>query len=387
MRFRDALWWAWKSVREARARAVLCIVAVMIGAVLITAMANLGSTYYETIKGIFIRGMNPTAVIVIPNSRPFTDAEVAELGSLGHVKSIAPIVATTCSLVGNGGVKYVNVLGINAKVFKEVFPGVKVANGELVIAPGTLVSGWNVAHQGVTQFLTPGTYAILRCSNSPNLRVMVSGVLGRVGFMLGVNLDNSVITSPETLKLLGIRGYGMVILVARSFSDVDYVVKEVESVLPKGRASVFVIKYILESIRKALNMLTLFLIAIAGVSTLVAGIGITATMIMAVHQRAREVGVLKTFGFTKSDIIKLFLLEALITGLVGGLLGVALGNGVGYVLAINLIGTQLRSVNYVVSTSGQLIAFTYSVIVALVAGAYPAWRASRLRPIEVLRYE
>ncbi len=387
MRFWDAIWWAWKSVSEARARAVLCIVGVMIGAVLITAMANLGDTYYATIKGIFIRGTNPTAIIVFPTSRPFTDADIARLAGVKGVKAIAPIITVSCKLVGTGGVKYVQILGISEKAFKEVYPGVKAAEGTLVIAPGTVVAGWDVAHQGLIPFLTPGTYAILQCSKSSNLRVMVSGVLGKVGFMFGTNLDNSVVTSPETLRLLGIRGYGMVILIAKSLNDVDHVAKKVESLFPRGKASVFVIKYVLESVKKALNMLTLFLVAIAGVSTLVAGIGITATMIMAVHQRAREVGVLKTFGFTKSDIVKLFILEAFITGVVGGLAGVGLGNVVGYLLAIQLIGSQMRTVNYVVSPSGQLIALTYSVIVALVAGAYPAWRASRLRPVEILRYE
>jgi len=212
-------------------------------------------------------------------------------------------------------------------------------------------------------------------------------VLDKVGFMLGMNLDNLIITSPATLRLLGVRGYGMVVLTAENLEDVDYVVKQVESVFPKGRASVFVIKYILESVRTALNIFTLFLAGIAGVSTLVAGIGITATMIMAVHQRAREVGVLKTFGFTRGDIVKAFLIEAFMTGLIGGVLGVLLGNGVGYVLALNLVGGQTRNINYVMSPLGGLIALTYSIIIALVSGAYPAWRASRLRPVEVLRYE
>ena len=386
MRIRDAFWWAWKSICEARTRAVLCIIAVMIGAVLITAMVNLGETYYTTIRELFISGMNPTAVMVFPSSRPFSDAEVALLSNIKRVKAVTPIAVHSCTVIGVSGVKYVQVLGIDADVFSEVYPGVKVAEGEMIISPGTLVAGWSVAHSGSVPFLVPGTYAVLKCGDS-SLRVMVSGVLDKVGFMLGMNLDNSIITSPATLRLLGVRGYGMVVLTAENLEDVDYVVKQVESVLPKGRASVFVIKYILESVRTALNIFTLFLAGIAGVSTLVAGIGITATMIMAVHQRAREVGVLKTFGFTRGDIVKAFLIEAFMTGLIGGVLGVLLGNGVGYVLALNLVGGQTRNINYIMSPLGGLIALTYSIIIALVSGAYPAWRASRLRPVEVLRYE
>jgi putative ABC transport system permease protein len=127
--------------------------------------------------------------------------------------------------------------------------------------------------------------------------------------------------------------------------------------------------------------LTVFLGAIAGISLLVGGIGIMNIMLVSVTERTREIGLRKAVGARQGVILFQFLIETLVLSLVGGLLGVGLGWSIAAgVRAANLIQAQ-------VTPDSVALAFFFSAAVGLFFGLYPAYRASRLRPIEALRYE
>jgi putative ABC transport system permease protein len=127
--------------------------------------------------------------------------------------------------------------------------------------------------------------------------------------------------------------------------------------------------------------LTVFLGAIAGISLLVGGIGIMNIMLVSVTERTREIGLRKAVGARQGVILFQFLIETLVLSLVGGLLGVGLGWSIAAgVRAANLIQAQ-------VTLDSVALAFFFSAAVGLFFGLYPAYRASRLRPIEALRYE
>jgi putative ABC transport system permease protein len=128
--------------------------------------------------------------------------------------------------------------------------------------------------------------------------------------------------------------------------------------------------------------ITVFLGAIAGISLLVGGIGIMNIMLVTVTERTREIGLRKAIGAKRRDILLQFLVESMTLALVGGLIGVALG--VSGALLIAGFSTQFapRVVPVTIFLSTGM-----SALVGLVAGLYPAVRASRLNPIEALRYE
>jgi len=138
---------------------------------------------------------------------------------------------------------------------------------------------------------------------------------------------------------------------------------------------------LMDTLSAITTTLTIFLGAIAGISLLVGGIGIMNIMLVSVTERTREIGLRKAVGARQAVILAQFLVETLVLSVAGGLLGVALGWGIAaLVTVLNLITAQ-------VTLDSVALAFIFSAVVGLFFGIYPAYRASRLRPIEALRYE
>ncbi|MGB1251263.1 MAG: ABC transporter permease [Candidatus Promineifilaceae bacterium] len=138
---------------------------------------------------------------------------------------------------------------------------------------------------------------------------------------------------------------------------------------------------LLETVNQILGTVTLFLGAVAGISLLVGGIGIMNIMLVSVTERTREIGIRKSMGALRRNILTQFLIESLILSLIGGLIGIALG------WAIAVAGGRAIDVTGAVDANSVSLAVGFSMAVGIVFGIYPAWRAARLRPIDALRYE
>ena len=138
------------------------------------------------------------------------------------------------------------------------------------------------------------------------------------------------------------------------------------------------IKKTLESTTQTMSIL---LGAIAAISLLVGGIGIMNIMLVSVTERTREIGLRKAIGANNKDIMTQFLIEAILMSFIGGLAGVMLGGGVSVLIGL-FSGWSVR-----VSASSVVLATVFSLIVGVVFGLWPARQASRLDPIEALRYE
>jgi len=141
---------------------------------------------------------------------------------------------------------------------------------------------------------------------------------------------------------------------------------------------------IAEGAAEATGILTILLGSIASISLLVGGIGIMNIMLVSVTERIREIGIRMSIGAKERDILVQFLAEAIVLSLLGGLLGIALGIGVSKLLKYISI---FSSINTVVSWGSVLLAFAFSGSVGVFFGFYPARKASKLDPIEALRYE
>jgi putative ABC transport system permease protein len=140
-----------------------------------------------------------------------------------------------------------------------------------------------------------------------------------------------------------------------------------------------------EATAQITGVLTLFLGSIAGISLVVGGIGIMNIMLVSVTERTREIGIRKAIGAKRSDILLQFLLEATVVSVLGGAAGIALGaGGASLISLVNLGGTPMQAV---VSPSSVLLAVSVSAGIGLFFGVFPAVKASRLNPIEALRYE
>ncbi|WPX08529.1 ABC transporter permease [Anaerocellum danielii] len=144
---------------------------------------------------------------------------------------------------------------------------------------------------------------------------------------------------------------------------------------------VFNTAQLLDTLNSVTQTLTLMLAGIAAISLIVGGIGIMNIMLVSVTERTREIGIRKAIGAKRRNILVQFLIEAsVVTGL-GGIIGIILG----YV-TINLM-SKLNVATAIFSVPWAILAFTISLAIGIVFGLFPASKASRLNPIEALRYE
>jgi len=145
--------------------------------------------------------------------------------------------------------------------------------------------------------------------------------------------------------------------------------------------SVFNQTEMLDTLNTTMATLTLMLGGIAGISLLVGGIGIMNIMLVSVSERTREIGIRKAIGASRGNILMQFLVEALVVSLLGGVLGLILA------AALMAVLSQALSMTLVLSPGIAFLAIVFSLLIGILFGMYPANKASKLRPIEALRYE
>ena len=137
----------------------------------------------------------------------------------------------------------------------------------------------------------------------------------------------------------------------------------------------------LQTLEGIMNILTYALGSIAGISLFVGGIGIMNIMLVSVKERTREIGIRMAVGAKERDILIQFLIEAVLISLAGGIIGIVVG------ISGSKISSSFTDWPSVISFSSILIAFGFAAIVGIFFGIYPARKASKLDPIEALRYE
>jgi putative ABC transport system permease protein len=178
-------------------------------------------------------------------------------------------------------------------------------------------------------------------------------------------------------------------LIPRAKQEVRMALRESQGRL-EGKRDAFLVEDLGEMAATVDNVLlgiSLLLGAIGAISLLVGGIGIMNIMLVSVTERTREIGLRMAVGATGGDVLAQFLVEASVLSCTGGLVGMALGAGVA--VAASKVLTALSGLDWpaVVSPGSLLLAFCFSVGVGVFFGFYPAWRASRMDPIEALRHE
>jgi putative ABC transport system permease protein len=278
------------------------------------------------------------------------------------------------------------------------------------LASGQFISERNVSHRDTVAVLGDKVAEDLFGSDDPlgqkvrikERRFTVIGVLeAKGGAFMGVSQDELVVVPITTFqtRLFTQRMAGgedavqSIVVQISSAEAIDGAIYDIEDVLRQRHRlaadeendfTVISQEQIVGMLQQVIGVFTIFLGAIAGISLLVAGIGIMNIMLVSVTERTREIGIRKAVGAKRRDILGQFLMEAAILSLTGGGIGIAGGWVMSRLISRIDIGGQ--AIPSVVSLDIIILAISVSVFIGLVSGIYPALRAARLNPIDALHY-
>ncbi len=209
----------------------------------------------------------------------------------------------------------------------------------------------------------------------------------------GTDADDRIYMGLEDAQLLFNKKDFVNVFVVQTTNGIDTetVGKKIEQELLKTlqdeEFDVFTPEQLLKQIGAMLGVIQLVLASIASISLLVGAIGIMNSMFTGVLERTQEIGILKAIGATNGNILSLFIMEAGIMGSVGGVIGTTIGTGFAYIVEFgaHLAGYDIFSVQ--IEPAFLLEVLIFSFFVGAIAGAIPAYRAAKMKPVDALRYE
>jgi putative ABC transport system permease protein len=320
--------------------------------------------------------------------RPLTVADAQALASAQGVASVSPVLTASETLTNGGSSDSVNLTGTYPSYFPAendtLSSGGYFTMQQVTTAQHVLVIGSETASELF------GTMSPLGKSVNVNgVPFTVTGVLATKGSSGLSNADNTAYAPLNTVQdeLTGFGSLNDIVVLAQSPSLVNTVQSEITSILDRRHNEtaadadfqVLNASSLLSAASSTAHTFTVLLGAVAAISLLVGGIGITNIMLVTVTERTREIGIRKAIGATPGVILAQFITEATLLSMIGGLIGVAAG----------LIGTrfQIVGVKPVAVPASIPLAFGVSALIGLFFGGFPANRAANLRPADALRYE
>jgi putative ABC transport system permease protein len=395
MEIQELLRLAWKSLVVNKLRSILTTLGIIIGVFAIILLVSLGTGLQKYITGQ-ISGLGSNLVFIIPgstngrtvggavsNKLTYQDARDLEL-RLRDSAYVAPVVIqTTNAKYKNKSGRSIAVTGTTSNYPQLV--SVTISTGSF-FTKGQEQSGARVAviGQTVIKNLFSGDDPVGKAIIVGTDRYIVIGTLAKRGSVFGNDQDNVIIV-PLTLaqRQFGITNVNVIYLSAKQSSQVPFVKSQATKILlrrlTENDFTVQTQESALSTVTNVTNVLSAALGGIAAISLLVGGIGVANIMLVSVTERTKEIGLRKALGARRSDILNQFLLEAIILSVAGGAIGILLGIGASLV-----VSTFFSSE---VTPWSIFLAFFFSVAVGVIFGMAPAIKASKLSPIEALRYE
>ncbi len=379
---------ALRSIKSNKLRSVLTMLGIIIGVSSVIVLVSIaqGSTSNVTSQ-INSLGTNLITINTFGTDLSLTEAKIDKLGKLNGVKALSPVVSGRVSVKKDKTSSQTTLTGTNAAY--ETVRNTKVSSGRF-LTDLDIEYRQKIAVIGATTAQTlfgtqnPVGQYIQIDGNS----FKVVGVLASKGSSMGQSGDDVVIVPLSTAeRLVKSTSINQVYLQGKDKQDMNLVVAEVQnamaSMYPNKTDSYSVMNQqdLMNTMSSVTNTMTMMLGGIAGISLLVGGIGIMNIMLVSVSERTKEIGIRKAIGAKRRDILLQFLIESVVLSAMGGIIGILFGLGLGKIL-----GSAL-SLSVSFSSSVVLFSFLFSLIVGVVFGVFPANKASKLNPIQALRYE
>ena len=420
MLIRDIFTFAFDALKERKLRAALTIIGVAIGPAAIVALIGATEGFSQSISAQFDK-MGVTTISVMPVGRgvTLTATDVETLQKIEGVKYVIPYYLIRATLRYGGTTTSAYVAALDLTKLDLLFSDIKVVSGSMPTSSEitSALIGFRLANPANPETPPIQLYQVVAASlQSGTARsFLVKGVLSEFGVGLFISPDDTLFIPLESGRLLtGTTHYTGVFVIASSREVVNEVTNSISNIYG-NKVRIQAVSFILSTIQSITSSVSTILASIASISVIVAFMGIMTSMFTSVYERTREIGVAKAMGYTNTAILLFFLAEAILTGFVGGTIGSAAGvvlsnfllslfgggirvgggpggfggapPGVAGQAASTTVSASTLQITPVITPQLILLAILMATAVGALAGLVPAWRASRLTPVEALRHE
>jgi putative ABC transport system permease protein len=393
-----------KSIARNKLRSLLTALGIVIGVACVIVSVAIGAGVAQSVSEM-INSLGSNYIMIMPGTstqsgaRMFTGNSTLTEEDAQAIKREAPAVAyvspntrTTAQVVAGELNWSTSIQGVDVE-----WPNIRAWNVEdgSFFTDNDVKAGAKVAVLGktVADSLFPGGGAIGSIIRIKNVPFRVTGILEKKGgSMMGSDQDDVIVAPYTTVmkRLSGQSKIGMIIVSAASAEQVQEAQEQIDTLLrqrhriPQGGDADFMMRSqeeIAQANAQQVGLMRNLLLGIAIVSLFVGGIGIMNIMLVSVTERTREIGIRMAIGARGRHVLLQFLFEAVTLSVLGGLLGVLFGIGVA-----KLIEKAIKW-PIVISPEAIVVAFVVAATIGIFFGFYPARKASRLDPIDALRYE
>jgi putative ABC transport system permease protein len=380
------------------------VLAVAVGVSTIIAL----SAQAEGVSSSIIRDLSklgPDVIILSGRSGYlFTDVDVARLKDFEGVASVNQLIMASVRV--SGVEDAVTVIGVYSTSLTNLVGELNLVEGTPyydVPAPQALI-GNSLAFDanGDTRYKSGQPLQVTIAQRSIILDVV--GVLDSYGSSPIIQPDRSIFLPLHYMSLIiRMNGYNYLLLKSQSIDGVETVSQLVTNAYG-SKVAVTSVKQISQTVSSIASQISLLLMGVAGTSFIAAGLGTFNIMMISVLERVREIGILKSLGMRNERVLTLYISQGILIGVLGCITGLLMGVGLAYLLPEILSGFRIEGVNTprigfgqsinimssytpMITTQNIMLATFTSIIVTLISSAYPAWKASHLKPVEALRYE
>lgn len=399
MLIRDALQLAIRAVTAQRLRSFLTLLGIAVGIAAVILLTSIGEGIHRFVLGEFTQfGTNVISAMPgktktggapsgLPSSaRPLTLDDAQSLERLPHVIAVTPNVRGNAEVVGNGRTRRTLIYGVNAnlpRVFRST-----VQSGQFLPADDAgSARAFVVLGSKLKNELFGTENPLGQRLRIGGLHFRVIGVMAPKGQFLGIDLDDTAfIPAGRAQELFNREGIDEINIAAEEGVPSRIVADAVKErlIARHGREDFTLITQedMLKTLSNILNVLTMAVGALGGISLLVGGVGIVTIMTIAVSERTSEIGLLVALGAPRRTILALFLGEAVALSALGGFLGLSIGFGLVQIIHFAVPGLPVHT-----PLSFVLLAEGLAIAIGLAAGVLPARNAAKLNPVEALRAE
>lgn len=402
---RDNLTYALKNIKQRRFRSFLTLLGIAIGIMAIVSLMGIGEGMQSAVT-TELSSLSDTVLLSTQSiniqqgggsfnmgrADSFSDRDISDIRRVQGVRIASPILSGMGFISFNGENASATLLGLNPVDMENIF-GIEI----LGLESGSFINegqqnlcivGNSVAHTYFDVDLKVGDH--LRINGE---KFIIAGIYNKQGAGFSVPADDNIhITDRDFEKLTGQKNIHVVVVRIFDVSEAESIAIELEQVVNENHgvddfAHATTMSSILDSIKQILTIIQVVLIAIASVALVVASIGIMNTMLTSVMERTREIGIMKAIGATNTDVLLIFLVEGLTISAIGGILGIILGYVGSNVVSLGLTRFLGGTLEPVITLVSILLAVGVSFIVGIISSLYPARKASKMSPIEAVRYE